>query len=158
MDLLERLDNRTGFTILEVLLVIGIIVLLVAATVPALGGWAARSQLNNFPLQAIDSLRRAEARATSGSGNNDHGVHFESGQFVLFEGSTYSAIDPDNQTVSLPANMTISAISLTGGGADVIFEKPTGETTTDGTITFEYTPNGTTVTISVNELGLAQVL
>ena len=158
MVLLEQSDNRTGFTILEILLVVGMIVLLVAVSVPALGGWAARSQLSNFPLQAIDSLRRAEARATSGSGNSDHGVHFESGQFVLFEGSTYSAVDPDNQVVSLPANMTISAISLTGGGADVIFEKPTGETATDGTITFEYTPDGTSITVSVNELGLAQVL
>ena len=79
-------------------------------------------------------LFRAVTIKSSFVDSSKYGVHFEASRVVLFKGNTYDANDPDNEEYLLRGN-TLSPITLTGGGSDVVFERLNGKTNQSGTVT-----------------------
>lgn len=130
-----KLKTQNGFTITEALIAIAIVSVLSALSVAYFNSFLARNELKNESLKIVDSLRRARGQAMAGQEDSAWGVHFESGKYVLFKGISYSASDSFNEEIILPAVLTISAITLNGGGSDAVFSKIRGETSQFGTTT-----------------------
>lgn len=151
-----HLGEQKGFTLVEILLTVAVLVLLVTISGPALTAYLEKRSLDTWALSLQDALRRAQAQAKAGIQDSVYGVHLEADQFILFAGSTYTP-DPEDEVSVLPGTVTLSNITLTGGGSDVIFDQNTGETDEDGSVTITYT-NGGTKTVSVNPLGLVEVV
>lgn len=126
--------KERGFSLMEILVVMGLMAILATVAMRSLSGFRNEDSL----VSASDIVRQTveEARSLTLSSKNDqqHGVHFESTQVVLFEGTTYSSSDPDNVVRPLPSSVTITDIDLSGGGDDVVFKKLSGETDEPGTI------------------------
>ena len=101
----------------------------------------------------IGVLQKARSRAMNniclGSGCSDgkpHGVHFEAGEYVLFQGTSYSASDPLNEHFSVNDNVAISGL------ADVVFSQLSGDAAPEGDITIADDAGHTSV-ITVNNEG-----
>ena len=145
--------NEKGITTLEILLVIGIIVLIGAATVGSYSSFLTRNASATITWDVTDALRRARVQAMSGRFDTDWGVHFEADSYVLFQGSTYSASEPSNEDFELPAGYSIDSISLNGGGSNIIFNQVDGDTEEYGSVTVVSTEGGNSKVISVNAAG-----
>src|SRR3989337_2984635 len=68
-----------------------------------------------------------------------YGVHFESDKVIIFKGTVFSAIAPDNENIDLTSPATISAITLGGGGSDIYFNRLSGSPSVTGTVTLSTT-------------------
>ena len=141
--------QKNGFTLVEVLIVIGILGIIVAFAIPFYQSFQVSSQMDNFTQEILQNLRRAQVRAMASESFSEFGVHFESNRFVIFRGSSYSPSDPFNEEVVLPDVFNIS----TGTSSDVVFARIIGTTTVE-TVTIS-TNFGESRTITINELGVA---
>ena len=148
------MKNR-GVTLLELLLSFFIIAVSATMLAYAFSAFRESNDLGTAHAIIIGLLKDARSRAIASDGNSVYGVHFETGQFVFFEGTSYSVGDPDNVVHELDPQVEITGITLTGGGSEAFFVNHKGTTAQDGTIVF--TSETGTRTITVNAAGLIDV-
>ncbi|MDP2631986.1 MAG: type II secretion system protein [Candidatus Uhrbacteria bacterium] len=146
--------DKRGFTLIELMVVIAILVVMTLMAGIFTSVSSGRNELLAVTTDAVDTLRRAQWHTMLGNEDSVWGVHFETQKFVLFKGGTYSAVDPSNIETDIAGVLSISSMSLNGGGSEVIFTEPMGETLTDGTVTFENSNTGESATVTVNEVGM----
>ena len=143
-----------GFTVLEMLVVMGLL-----AIVSALGLFMSMDSYRGGSFRnerdtIVTALQTARSQAMNniclGSGCTDgkaHGVHFEIGKYIIFQGNAYSSSDPLNQTIaSNDPNVVVT------GPADVIFSQLSGQVAAAGTIAVS-DQAGHSSTISINGEG-----
>jgi len=137
-----------GMTLIEVLLVIGLLGALVGLAIPFYQSFQVTSELDNTTHEIISALRLAQGRAMASENFESHGVHFETGEFTVFSGDEYDANDPKNFATEISRTLSINAES-----ADMIFTKVMGipENTFGVVIT---SSSGEQRLISVNEMGM----
>jgi prepilin-type N-terminal cleavage/methylation domain-containing protein len=143
--------NR-GFTILELLIVIGLSLVLLSATLPIGLTYYRRQVADETSRDLATALTRA--RAESRLMKNDHafGVKFLPGQFVYFEGDSYtSRIASRDEVHLLPGGGTISAAT-----DEFRFSKISGRPSATGTATLLL--YGMRTDVSVSERGLVSSL
>ncbi|TSC71094.1 MAG: Uncharacterized protein G01um101470_746 [Parcubacteria group bacterium Gr01-1014_70] len=147
-----------GFTLIEILVVIAIAAILFTIVVSGFSGLRQNSDLSHAIDDSVSYLQSARAKSLSAENATVYGVHFETGRFVLFTGTTYDAGNAANIVRLLPSTVETSAISLNGGAVDVVFKRLTGETDAYGTITFRLISSpSTTKTIEIVSTGLSGV-
>jgi type II secretory pathway pseudopilin PulG len=152
-------SREIGFTLLEIVLAISILTALAIITIAAFSPFKQGTDLDTTTERVLGVVLEARAKTLSSQNASQHGVHFETSRVVLFVGSTYNASDPTNEELLLPDTIDISAITLNGGGDDVIFTRLTGETAEYGTITLELlSDTSQTKQISITPTGLSSVL
>src|SRR3989344_7553797 len=113
MDKLNR-----GFTLIEFLIVAGLIIVVTAMTALGFGQMRTNTQHITQAQNLATIIAEARTNAIVGVDNIQWGVHFETDNYILFNGSSYDPVDPDNTVYSLPSGVTISSIILSGGGAE----------------------------------------
>lgn len=128
--------SREGFTLAEILVATGIIVVLSVMGFHTFILFRKTAELKSTVENAMSSLLEARAKTLSSRDAAQYGVHFEQDKMIIFKGSLYSPGDSVNQEILLPPRVEISAITLAGGGGEVIFKRFSGETDQSGTITF----------------------
>lgn len=145
--------NKKAFTLVELIVSIGIISLILAVVVPSISN----SRNTRFLIQAnqdiLTALNKARSNAISSVGGDSHGVYIESNKVTVFEGSAYNQLDSKNQVTLLDKNIEINSFSLNGGGASIVFAKLSGSTNQYGTINLRVksdTAKNKTITISRN--------
>lgn len=142
-----------GFTLLEAVIVVALTAGLALMAAPLLGNRVSGDVLEAAAEKAANVLYEARSSAMTGRNDAAYGVHFEAAAFTLFEGAAYGGADPNNITYALLGAVTASGISISGGGADIIFTSHKGIPAQTGTITFTDT-GGNTKTISINAAGM----
>lgn len=145
-----------GFSMFEVLMVIAMVAFTVVMSGPFLSGTLSRNELASMADDAADALKEARSSAVTGRAGGKYGVHFETDSFTFFEGETYSAADPDNVVHPLSGLVSITDISISGGGSDIHFRSVSGSPVETGSIELTDTTEETR-TVSVNEAGLIDV-
>lgn len=147
-----------GFTISELLVVIAIAIVLFSIVVSSLSNFRNNSDLVTIAEEGISALLEARTRTLSAYNGAVHGVHFESGKFVLFQGAVYNPVDPLNKETLLPSTVTISTTTLAGGGQDVVFKRLTGDTDQYGTVRWELVSNSSIFRIiEISQTGLSSL-
>ena len=117
---------KLGFTLVEILIVIGIVALVTTIVVIPFASFRDAKLLDGATEDILSFLHEAQTRTLSSDGGVAYGVSFESDRITLV---------PDNKEVLLHNHLTISDISLLGGGAMVMFNRLTGATDESGTVT-----------------------
>lgn len=135
----KNFSLQKGFTLIEILIVITIIAVISTLIFVSFSRFNSTQTLNGTTQTVLSILDEARALTLASKNNLSYGVHFESSKVVLFGGTTYSATDPDNDVTTLNNRVTISDISLNGGVQDVLFDKLTGKTGQNGTVTVTLT-------------------
>ena len=142
----SNLEPRWGFTLIEILIVMGILVLVF--------GFAVASGLDFYGSQSlvaerdvvVNLLRTARGSALENINQSDQGVFIDSTQYVLFEGSSYAS-----RNQSLDAIYPRSkGVTITGPG-EIVFTALEGRSNVSGTISIA-SGNGN-ANVSVNSEG-----
>lgn len=126
---------KKGFSLIEVIIVIAIFTVLFTITSTAFSRFNNNQALNRSVSEATSILDEARALTLASKNNTVYGVHFQSDKVILFTGQIFSDLDPDNKINIISSRVFISNIALLGGGNEIIFQRLTGKTEQNGTIT-----------------------
>ena len=129
----KKRPSLTSFSLVELLVVIGIISILIAISIPAYRVFQKKTGLNSAVEEIINSLRIAQSKTLSSEGASKYGVYFDQGtspdQYTLFKGNSYASRNSAfDKTYKLPANIEIYQINLNGGVLEVVFNRIVGDT------------------------------
>lgn len=151
--------KNSGFTLIEIVIVTVIFITLMGISSVNLLGARDTVSIENEANVLINDIKAQQNQAmigsTSGSTPSEYGIYFESGQYTLFKGSSYSPSDPQNHTITLDPSLYFSTINLPS--QSVIFERGSGEingfNSLQNSITITSSTGGNTLTIEMNEYG-----
>jgi len=139
------MNKKAGFTMMEFLLVVGIIAILSYMTVP-LGINFYRSQVvETARTNLLEVLGKARQNAVLMKGDSRYGVLVDTmngslSTYTLYKGNSFGSKDDDfDEVYTQPPGITISAVgtsNLTSG--DINFNKLSGTTNATGTITITH--------------------
>ena len=146
------LEARSGFTTIELLIVLAIFVLSAATTVPFLGAFRETETVGTVAEDILQTLRRAQHRSMSGERERAWGVRFEADRFVLFGGDSFAARLPALDEV----HRTREAAVLSGL-REVVFLPLTGSPREAGFVAVSH-PQGGSKRIEVNAVGAMYAL
>lgn len=126
--------RHKGFTILEILFALAILVLVVTMITFSFSKLNASQALDKSAVLVASILDEARSLTLSSKGDSQYGVHFESSQVILFKGASYLSSDPSNITTELHPLVGLGNINLSGGSLDVTFKRLTGHTDQAGSV------------------------
>lgn len=116
-----------GFTLLEITISVGIVVLIAAISLVSFVNSRNVRDLTTSAQNVLSVLRLAQSKALGGEDNTQWGVRLEQAQFILFRGAAFSG-STLTQTYTLPTSVEIANTALSGGGQEVVFKRLTGRT------------------------------
>ena len=131
-----------GFSVIEILIVVAIFAVIASIGAAPFVFFKKARALDAAVQESVSALLEARARTLSSRNASQYGVHFNADSATLFSGAVFNPNASDNEEKIFAPLVLISAISLEGGGSDVIFKRLTGETDFYGTVTFRLTAGG----------------
>ena len=139
------LNKRAGFTIIEVVITVGIVAILLAITFPFL-----LNMLNRFDTRSdaqifVALLREAQSRSFANKYELNHGVYIADSEFVLFAGDSFSSRDESLDEEYARS----SAVSVTGG-TEYVFSRKSGKTDAQST---NFSSGGLDMAVETNSEG-----
>lgn len=151
----QNFNFYRGVSLIELLVALAIAALLVVVAAGGFSAFRRTQELNTAAENVTSALNEARARTLSSEGPSQYGVHFTASKAVLFKGTVFVAGDPSNKDYVWSSMVIASGWALNGGGADVVFERLTGETAQYGTVTFRAAGDPSdTKTVTVNRSGV----
>src|SRR3989344_4954298 len=125
----------SGFSIVEVMLVISIILVLSVTLITRFNGANANNTLKDNQAKVINILEEARNRSASGADNSDHGIYLDTvaKKLILFTGPCISPCV--GKTIDLSAS--ISSLSVAPVTNQIVFKRiaATADPTTTITVT-----------------------
>ncbi len=122
-------NSLTGFTLIEVLLVLALLGLIVGLAAPVVWSFSMQNDLDLETAIAAQTMRRAQSLAVYGSNDSSWGVKLESRDVTLFSGSSFAGRDLDfDEVFHLPSVLTVA------GPSEIIFSKLNGQPGATGTL------------------------
>lgn len=141
---------KSGISIIEIILVIAIVAIIGAATIPLGAQFLNRNSLKNKTNELVTSLNIAQINAMSGKDDSRWGVTVSGNQIVMFQGDSYSTRNSTfDVTYTIPASVSITSF-------EVVFSKVTGDPDSAQNITVSSSQGSKQV--QVNQLGVVDVI
>jgi prepilin-type N-terminal cleavage/methylation domain-containing protein len=152
---MKKIKNKTGFTLMEMLMVISIMIVLTAAFFSFQSNLVNSAHLISNTDEIVQTLRLARSSSITRYRDSGWGVFFDADKFILFKGDDYATRDPlFDEEKDLPNTLSISNISLNGGTNYIAFEKINGETTNYGSL--QLIDNNKIKIVTINQKGLIE--
>lgn len=148
--------NILGFSIVEILIVIGILAVILSITVGVFVQFKNREALDKDIELVKEVLSQAKHLTLNSKDSNQFGVHFNSNSVVIFIGPVYLFSSSTNQVYNFNSDVVLYGTSLNGGGVDILFKKLSGSTDNDGIITLKSNNASTTKSLTVYKTGIVQ--
>lgn len=117
---------KKGITIIELLIVVAILAIIIGVTLPSFQSMRENQIFKTTLSEVMSTINKARGESMSSVNSLEYGVHFESDQVVIFSGTVYSDVASDNVITEIISPASISSISISGGGADLYFDRLTG--------------------------------
>lgn len=157
----SRIKNQknSGFTLVELLTILGILIIITVTTVPAYRNFQKESDLTNSAEEIINILRVAQSKTLASEQDSQWGVYFSTttvpNQYTLFKGVDYDSRDTFfDQNYTLSSSVETNEIDLTESDSEVVFNKLIGTTSNYGSISLRLiTDVSKTKTIIVESSG-----
>ena len=126
---MNRYRHSFAFTLVETLVVIGIIVLVSSISLISIASLSRREALSANSAALVTRLRDARARTLASVGGMQHGVAIATTSVTFFRGSTYDPASTTNDVFTLSGYVNASTTL-----GVVVFERITGNASASGTI------------------------
>lgn len=163
MKLLPK--TLAAFTYIELLMVLGIIGILLSISVLSVGPVISRTTLeeqSQMLLTDVQSMQLKSMRRERGDAaqTTPFGIYFQSGGYVLFQGTVFDPNAAENVVVDLPEDYAFSTISVPSNS--VVFERGSGAVTgynpSTSTVVLTQISTGTSIVLQLNRNGVAEVI
>jgi len=144
-----------GISLPEIIIVIAIISIIATIVTASFSGLR-NTQILGSAVETVKAII-ADARSKTLSSKDDspYGVHFATSSVTIFKGILYTDGAPDNLVTTLHENVSMTDVTLAGGGSDLVFSRLTGEVAAYGSVTLDIISGSTTArTISVSPAGV----
>ena len=144
-----------GFTLIELIIVLGVLVIIAGLTIPFFQSFQISSNLNTYSQTLANLIYQARSQAITGQNNSSWGVFFdnEANKAILFQGANYDSRQADSEhDLNYPEFFNVA----TDFGKEIVFVEFSGRPSANGTITISDSNNQSKI-ISINSLGLVQV-
>ena len=139
----RQVKSQKGFTLLEIIIVIGLFALLVGISIPfgldVYRSYVLISETRNM----VSFLRRAETLSFTNTRNDSYGVMIMNDRFVVFRGASFATRD-----TAFDEEYLRSPLVIVSGIAHIVFAAVTGRPDIMGTTTFSNGVNEQTVFIN----------
>ena len=155
------MKKQSGFTLMEIIVVMGIIAVLFRLSTVNLLGLERRPKLTATMETLVSDLQSQQLKAmqkegAGGSSSANYGIHFETGRYILFGGTSYNPLDAANVPITLPEAIQIS--NITFPSSNILFAPGSGEivgfVSGSNTITLIQTQNQEQETLKLNRYGV----
>lgn len=140
------MSHTSGFSLVELILVLSLIgIAALFSTTYTLNSIGQSAVAEERDLFVSLLLRGARSEALANAHETNHGIHIDTHQYVLFEGTSYSADDSQNKIIPFTSNdITVS----NSNGTDILFDQLSGEVSTGaGVVTLSNGEQSKTITI-----------
>jgi len=152
-------SGTSGFTLVELLMTMALLLILGASAVPLYGNLYTESQVDEVADLMVQMLRTTRVRSQAGLDDATHGFYVDARSYVLYEVSAgVTPIEYSNRNasfdfvVSMPSAITLSTSIPTG---DLIFTRPRGIPSIAATETITIThESGARRDIEINSFGI----
>jgi Tfp pilus assembly protein FimT len=154
---------KKGFSLLELLIISGIVILVAALLLPVFNNFRSNTVLNNASQVIISQLRLAKNKTISSEGPSRWGVYFKQGLpqgYTLFKGTSYGSREiAFDENHNLPSQLEFSEVGLAGSASEIVFNRLTGQTNQYGFLTLRLKSDPSkTKTIYIEESGRVQLV
>ena len=85
--------KQAGFTLIEAVVTIAIIVVVTAVTIPLYSYWQNLRVLDSSRFEVLQDVRLAQDKAMAGLNDESFGVYFISNGYTIFQGDSYATRD-----------------------------------------------------------------
>lgn len=159
LPFLNGFRSNSGFTLIELIIVMGIISMLF--------GFMAINLVNNKQIASVNSVRDAlisdmasqQTKAMNGSGGAagvSYGIYFLSNEYVLFKGNSYNPSDTSNFEVNMASNIAFANVGF--ANSTLLFASGSGEIvgfqSGQNTLDIQDINGNKTETITLNKYGV----
>ena len=142
-------NQQAGFTLTEVLITLGVIIIVFAATVPLYSHWQTFNVNQSYRYEILQDIRYSQARAKAGLNDSSFGVYFLSTEYILYQGDSYAARDQSQDIVRvLDSSIVLSDLT------EVNFLQATGLPSAVGSLAVTNVNTGAIESITINDQGL----
>ncbi|MDQ5954155.1 MAG: hypothetical protein QG583_83 [Patescibacteria group bacterium] len=143
-----KIFYNKGITVIEIVVVLAILVIIIGVTLPSFQNMRENQIFKTTLSEVVSTINKARGESMSSVNSQEYGVHFESDQVVIFSGTVYSDVAPDNVITEITSPASISDIDITGGGSDLYFDRLTGAPDHTAEITVSTTTLSDVIVIS----------
>ncbi len=143
--------STLGFTFVEILVVIAILIILAGLAIPFYQSFQLSSQLDNTAQEVVQSLRRAQSQAMASDYFSEYGIFFGAHDYTIFRGASFDPADTFNEVFNVSSTLTIN-LAL-GGSSSVVFSRVQGVPNNTGSITL-ISANGEERLITIQNPGI----
>lgn len=150
-----HIPRKYGFSIIEILVVIGILGIIIAISVLGFENMYRSSALRAGGSELYSALTEAQTKTLASKDGTVYGVHVSSTTVTRFVGPTYTAGAASSTVYTFEGGVTATSTFFTGGG-NIIFNRLTGTPTIAGTTTIHVrnSTGSATTTIYIYGTGL----
>ncbi len=147
---MKKKNRNSGFTLLEVLLVVMLIGSILSFSVVINYAFFINNDIDIATLNTVQAIRRAQNLSLGVAEDSAWGIRVNGSQVVLFRGTDYTTRDTGfDENFGLPGSVVASGLS------EIIFDKFSGVPQAVGSITFT-APNNLIRNITINEQGVVE--
>lgn len=129
-----------GFTLLELILTIGVLGILTAIAINTFGATQLKKEQSGIVESIVASLEKQKADTQAGKGGNNYGVKFNSDSFILFEGKVFSSGASSNTEILISPKFEITE-TISNADDMIYFFRLYGEANESATITVSHIDN-----------------
>ena len=127
-----------GFTLVETMVVIGIMLVLALLVLPIIGNLQSEVGFDNNAQEVISVLRLARSKTLSSEGAAQWGVYFATSslphRYILFKGENYASRDPSfDKAYTLPKKVRFGDLDFQGG-KEIVFNRLSGAADLPGSL------------------------
>ena len=139
-------QKNSGFTLVELLTILGILIVITATAVPAYRRFQKETDLTNSVEEIMNVLKVAQSKTLASEEDSQWGIYFSTittpHKYTLFKGTDYASRDVSSDKVySIPSLVEIYEIDLAGANQEIVFDRLTGMTEQYGQISLKLREN-----------------
>lgn len=151
------INNTSGFTLLEVLIVLSISIALAGMSIPLYGKLHQGTKLKESKETVLQTINIARQRSLSGLNDSSYGIYFEindssQDRIILYAGESF-----DTRNIALDEASVIDAnisVSVDFFPSEINFEKNSGSPDNYGRISFLFEGTNIEEFADINKYGL----